>query len=279
VKSVIRHYVPHSVIKFTRRVYYWPQDFLDVLLGRRPELTPPRAVSRYVGEGDFKSVGEAYAKWIIELAGLTKSDRILDVGCGIGRMAVPLIAYLDEKGVYEGFDIVAEGIDWCDKNITRKYPNFRFRVADIYNKQYNPRGKVASSEYVFPYEDRYFDIVFLGSVFTHMRPKDTTHYIREIGRVLKVGGRCFVTFFLLNAESQERIGSGRSSLDFRYPLDSCLTIDKRTPERAVGYQESAVREMLGRENMVVIEPVRYGSWSGKNGCLGYQDIVIARKMS
>ena len=277
MKSIIRHYVPHSAIRIARRVYYWPGDFLHGALKRRPELTPPRAVSRYVGEGDFKSVGSTYAKWIIELAGLTRKDKILDVGCGIGRMAVPLIPYLDAEGKYEGFDVVPEGIEWCDKNITRRYPNFRFRVADIYNKQYNPKGKVASSEYRFPYEDGYFDVVFLGSVFTHMRPADTTHYVREIGRVLKTGGRCFATFFLLNAESLASIENGHSLLDFRYPLDACLTIDKRTPERAVGYHEAVVREMFGKEKLTVVEPVRFGSWSGRSDCLGYQDIVIAQK--
>ena len=86
--------------------------------------------------------------------GLKPDERVLDAGCGIGRIAVPLTEYLDESGGYEGFDIAPEGIAWCRENITPRYPNFRFQVADIYNKSYNPEGSQKADEYEFPYEGR-----------------------------------------------------------------------------------------------------------------------------
>jgi SAM-dependent methyltransferase len=278
-KSIVRHYVPHPLIRLGRRIYYWPRDFLDAVLGRRSELTPPRAVSRFVGAGDFESVGETYARYIIELAELKRNEGILDVGCGVGRMAAPLTRYLEAGGFYEGFDVVAEGIEWCREHFTPRFPNFRFRHADLYNKQYNPAGKGVPSEYEFPYGDGAFDVVFLGSVFTHMLRKDTVHYAAEIRRVLKTGGRCFATFFLLNAESRSLAASGKSTLQFQYPLDGCSTIDKRTPERAVAYEEDFIRDLFGKLSMSVVEPIRYGSWSGRGDCLGLQDIAIFEKRS
>ena len=120
---------------------------------------------------------------------------MLDIGCGIGRMAVPLTRYLNEQGSYEGFDIVAEGIDWCTKKITPKYPRFSFHLADVYSQKYNPEGTFSASEYPFPFKDESFDLVFLTSVFTHMLPPDVENYMKEISRVLKRNGSCLITFF------------------------------------------------------------------------------------
>lgn len=52
---------------------------------------------------------------------------MLDVGCGAGRMAIPLMGYLNEKGSYEGFDPVVEHVRWYLEHIESRHPNFRFR--------------------------------------------------------------------------------------------------------------------------------------------------------
>lgn len=148
--------------------------------------------------------------------GKYRSVRVgLHAGCGIGRMAVPLTGYLSAEGSYEGFDIVPEGVRWCQENITPKYPNFRFQIADVHNDRYHPEGSQKASEYRFPYADGSFDFVFLTSVFTHMLPQDMENYLSEISRILRSGGRCLITFFLLNAESLKLIEMGASDLDFQ----------------------------------------------------------------
>ena len=48
---------------------------------------------------------------------------MLDVGCGTGRMAVPLTGYLSDEE-YEGFDLMPEVIEWCQENITPDIPTF-----------------------------------------------------------------------------------------------------------------------------------------------------------
>jgi SAM-dependent methyltransferase len=232
-----------------------------------------------VGASDFRETGEAYVKIIIQLGGLKKSDNILDVGCGIGRMAVPLMTYLDKTARYEGFDIVPEGIRWCRKTITPRASNFSFKLADLYNKQYNPDGKFKASEYTFPYDDESFDFVFLGSVLTHMLPEDMKHYTQEIKRVLKENGKCFITYFLLNEETRRLIVDGKSTLDFHYELDGCFTIDPSVPERAVAYDEQLIGRLLASENLVVVDPIKYGAWSGREEYYSGQDIIRARKIT
>lgn len=280
VKDRIGELIPRSAMPFVRYIYYFPKDTLDLLLGRRDDLTPPTRLM-FVGTRDvsvFKQNGEKYLQYFIELGGLKPDEKVLDVGCGIGRKAVPLTRYLSSKGVYEGFDIVKEGIDWCNKKISRRYPNFHFQVADIFNKQYNPQGRFNASEYRFPYEDASFDFVFLASVFTHMLPEDMENYFSEITRVLKKGGRCFITFFLANETSLALIAANKSSMDFKYQKENYLTVNANTPEIAVCYNEAFILTRYEKYGLNINAPIHYGYWCGRTDLLTYQDIIVATKI-
>lgn len=280
LKHRIEQFIPRSVMPLARYVYYFPKDTWDLFLGHRDELTPPTRLM-FVGTRDvtvFKKNGEEHLRYFIELGELKPDDKVLDVGCGIGRKAVPLTRYLNSNGAYEGFDIVKEGIDWCNQKISRKYPNFRFQMADLFNSQYNPEGKFKAHEYIFPYEDDCFDFVFLTSVFTHMLPKDMKNYFSEISRVLKKGGRCFITYFLANDTSIALVNQNKSSLNFKYREDKYLTIDPEVPERAVCYDEAFILDLYEKYGLKVKPPIHYGFWCGRTEFLTYQDVIIATKL-
>jgi ubiquinone/menaquinone biosynthesis C-methylase UbiE len=259
-------------------MYYSVVDVFNLLLGRQDEFTPPRRIRAFLDDGaDFKKKGEEFLRYFIERGGLKPTDRILDVGCDTGRMAVPLTKFLDKEGSYEGFDIDAGGINWSTKSITSKYPNFRFQLVDIYNGSYNPKGRHKASEYKFPYENESFDFVFLTSVFTHMLSKDMENYLSEIARVLKKGGRCFVTFFILNAESVKLIEAKRTRLDFKYKFEGYSTLAKNAPESAVAHNEHFIKMLYEKYALEIVKPIHYGSWCGRKDFLSYQDIVVAVK--
>jgi SAM-dependent methyltransferase len=231
----------------------------------------------FVGDGNFRAIGEEFLRYFTELGKLKPNEDILDVGCGIGRMAVPLTRFLDKDGSYEGFDIVKTGTDWCNNNISRKFPNFRFQHADILNRAYNPKGKLDAAKWRFPYQSGTFDFVFLTSVFTHMLPEAMENYFSEISRVLRRDGRSLITFFLLNAESVELIDQRKSTLDFKYDFGGYRVIDKDVPESAVAYAEHYVRSLYQKHDMMIIEPIYYGSWCGRQDFLSYQDIIVATR--
>ena len=116
-----------------------------------------------------------------------RAQHAVDLGCGVGRAAVALIPELT-TGSYEGFDVVPGFIRWCRREITSRHPQFRFRVADVGNRQYNRGGGGPATRFTFPYPDDSFDLALAASVFTHMEPDGIRRYLAESRRVLRPGG-------------------------------------------------------------------------------------------
>jgi SAM-dependent methyltransferase len=272
---LVRRYTPFWMRRVLRFPYLIALDGLDTVAGRRDPLVPPRFLN-YAGFRGYREAGREYLGYFKELGALQPNHRVLDIGCGIGRMAVGLTGYLSTSGSYEGLDIVPSGISWCRKNISRRYPQFHFQVADIYNKQYNPGGKYQAAEYRFPFSDGEFDFIYLTSVFTHLLPRDLDHYVAEIARMLKPGGKCLSTFFLLDDEARAEMASGKSALKFDYKMEGFWTSDPVTPETAVAYDAAAIAPLLQRY-CLLHEGTHPGKWSGRSDYLSYQDVVVATK--
>jgi SAM-dependent methyltransferase len=250
-------------------------DLRDRVSPGRDPLIPPRRL-QFVGRGDFAETGDEFLDHFTQLAGLEPDERVLDVGCGIGRMARPLAHYLDpQKGSYEGFDVDRDGIGWCRRRYRRAHPNFSFRIADLYNRRYHPGGAHSAGEYRFPYDDASFDLVVATSVYTHLLEHEADHYLAESARVLAEGGRLFATFFLLDAVSRAKIAAGEAGLPFLDAGGHVAVVSDELPEEAVAYDAGWVAERLAAHGLEPIE-LRPGTWSGRDDGLSLQDIVVAR---
>jgi SAM-dependent methyltransferase len=261
------------------------QSLKRSIFGTMAPLVPPLYLMKDGAReyAEFKQNGvDAFRRFLD--CGLRPTDRVLDVGSGIGRKTLPLLDFLG-GGSYEGIDPIASQVKWCLAKITPKYPNFRFQRIDVWSKLYNPSGSVKPSEYIFPFRDSEFDFVILGSVFTHMFSTDMQHYTDEIARVLKTGGRGLITFFLLNRESESLISEKKSTLNMIYEYENgSKSCDPDGLEMAVGHQEVFVLEMFARRGLKA-EVAERGSWCGRvaghyqDTSDHYQDIIRVTKLT
>jgi SAM-dependent methyltransferase len=254
-----------------------PVDYLSRILNDKTDL-PPLHLRRYVGPlRSFESSGAEFMNYLRLLAELQPHERVLDIGCGCGQMALYLKDYLDDNGSYVGVDIHKPSIRWCQKQIGSRRSNFQFAHIDVCNLAYNPKGRHHAETYRFPYEDHSFDLILLKSVFTHMRPPEVSNYVSEVARLLKSNGRCLATFFLLNDEQALLAGEGRNSLRFEHGEGAWRYVHEHSPESAVAYDENYVMDLLAQHRLALKAPVYYGRWSGRSDGLSYQDILLIKR--
>jgi SAM-dependent methyltransferase len=253
---------------------YWLARF-----GRHADLVPPVELMHDGPQSyrEFKQNGSEFLRYYIDLCDLRPDEQMLDVGSGIGRKTLPLVNYLNERGSYDGLELVKSGVDWCREKYSSKYPNFRFHLIDVYNELYNPQGRRRAVDYRFPFADEEFDFVVLNSVFTHMVREEVEHYMREIKRVLKSGGRCLISFFVLNDESLRLLDRGRSIIELGHELGPTRVASVERPEIAIGFREDYVRELYQQVGLEIRGPIYYGSWCGREEYLSCQDLIVAFK--
>jgi len=276
MKRFFYYLLPVPIRLFARRLYYLPIDIFDSVSGQRPDGVPPRG-KIFIGPGDYVKLGEKYLGYFRELAGLKPNHAVLDIGCGIGRMALPLTGFLNEKGSYEGFDIVKSGIDWCEKHISTRYPNFRFKYTGLYNQLYNTSDKVDAGNFVFPYTAAKFDFVFLTSVFTHMMPAEVENYIKEISRVMKPGATCLMSFFIVNCESEDLMIKKPTHMTFPINKGFYRLHSSQVDTANVAYDEEWLLEKLDKAGLK-IDDIKYGQWCNRDTYFDYQDLLICSKV-
>jgi SAM-dependent methyltransferase len=216
---------------------------------------------------------EAYERY----CPLRPGHDVLEVGCGVGRDAIPLVRVLGPDGSYVGVDVSQPSIVWCRDNITPRHPNFRFDHLDIHSEFYNPSGARSAHEIVLPVASASMDRIVLQSVFTHMFEPDITHFLREFRRVLRPDGRVFASFFVLGEQSLRFAGATPDVLKFLHDRHrGCRINDPEHPEAAVGYTPAALARLVRHGGFALDQPVHLGSWCGRPDVDDGQDITILK---
>jgi SAM-dependent methyltransferase len=260
-----------------RWIAFLPTDVWNKILTKQDELVPPRRLI-YTGAGDFVRIGKLFLQDLTDHHLVESNSTVLDIGSGIGRIAIPLTTYL-ENGSYEGFDIMEPGIRWCQQKITARFPHFQFTRVNLANDLYQNTGQPAS-QFVFPYQDGRFDLAIATSVFTHMLPEEIIRYMDELYRVLKKGGHAYLTFFLLNSDSKTHMQQGGNEFNFRFDHGNYCLLNEKVKSANVAYEERFLTDQLINPSRFKIENIHYGTWStGEKGSpIAFQDRVIITRL-
>ena len=139
---------------------------------------PPPSLRVHVGRvafpGNFLRQGADSSAQVLEVFGEDPGGPVLDWGCGTGRTLSWLRRLEAWRANYHGCDVDPQAIAWL-------------------KSQGVERVEVCQDLPPLPYPDNSFVGLFCFSVLTHIPPKDHAAWYAEIHRVLKPGGRAYVT--------------------------------------------------------------------------------------
>ncbi|MFX0186840.1 MAG: class I SAM-dependent methyltransferase [Candidatus Hodarchaeota archaeon] len=154
------------------------------------------------------------------------NTRILDVGCGVGRLPIGILSKIGDIQNYTGIDVDRKSINWCKYHITKKHPNFHFIYINVKNLRYNPNGKNINNKFSFPFKNKEFDLIYLYSVFSHMTIEDIDTYLKEFKRILVKSGKIFLTAFIEENIPDMMINPKYFDKNWSGPLH-CVCYDKK----------------------------------------------------
>ena len=240
--------------------------------------------------------GNSYTGWVYQqgfFAALVKSYKnqdslkILDFGCGYGKLA-PASSFLTyPEGYYVGIDVMQHCIDLC-KSKYSSLPRTSFVLSDDLNERYTVKEFDADSIKKpcgndWSINSRTLDVVMSISVFTHLQETDALAYINKIYEVLKSNGIAILTFHILQEPRKNPLfisEKGNNSLDriFKFQTQispNWFTSSPELPERAIAISKEGLTNLIG--DKFKIENHIKGTTTGSHSPF-CQDVVVLRKI-
>ncbi len=223
---------------------------------------PPEHMSRVVNNDNmrhyFMTGYQSYKEYVTairEHADLASINKMLDWGCGSGRLSGFFIRFSGIPGV-SGCDIDSDAIDWCAKNLAPA----EFKTIPFYPPT--------------SYADDTFDLIVSYSVLTHL-PKDVQLlWLEEMRRILAPGGLFLTTVHGAFAMATSFPGDEVQRI-LKEGIDDSIkdeNLDGVAPE---GYYRAVFQT---KEYSVATFSKYFNVVDYKErGALNFQDLIVAKK--
>ena len=167
--------------------FQYVQSYAAMVRAYLAAFPEDEAVARSVG-GAFEHFG-VLEHSLLKQYGLKPKNKVVDVGCGAGRLTRQLAGY--PKLEYLGLDVVPELLDYNRRKAARA--DFRLEL-------------VAGN--TIPAPDGWANFITYFSVFTHLLHEESYAYLEQSYRVLAPGGRVVFSFFEFAVENQWSVFEG-----------------------------------------------------------------------
>jgi 2-polyprenyl-3-methyl-5-hydroxy-6-metoxy-1,4-benzoquinol methylase len=242
-------------------------------------------------------VGDSYTNWVYQqgfFAALIKyfarneSLKIIDFGCGHGKLAPVSTFFTHPEGEYVGIDIQESYINYCRRKYSQ-LPRVRFHVSKDYNPFYPQRqsavteNKSYGSDWNVPPDS--IDIVIALSVFTHLQEADAFGYINKIHTIIKPNALAILTCHIVE-EPRKQPGFIFnynpflvSLFKFTTPLPTSynwFTCNPALPESGIAMNMTGLNSLI--QGKFKIEFIVRGSTTGGKDPFP-QDVVVLRKLA
>ena len=159
-------------------------------------------IDEVIGHGDFELIGRIELA-LLKMEGLQPEHTLVDLGCGVGRLAVHAIPTLI-GGSYIGIDISQTMLKRAKARIDQTAPNPPCNVTWL---------KQTTSQFRLP--EKSADMMCAFSVFTHMEHEDTYRYLKDALRIVKPRGRFIFSCLPLTLPSSKEIFLNSAGLDLK----------------------------------------------------------------
>lgn len=220
---------------------------------------PPQDLLSRSGSPDqqsYEAVGLEFLDLVKEFGHLQTSSRVLDLGCGTGRIGQHLLGCLENQNQYFGQDVDLAAVEW-----------FRSIAPGI--------GTYVGNCIAPQCPDAWADIVLVASPFTHMDQVQVRKSLTNIIPKLAPGGVVLATFFILTPGAQEKMKAYQP--DFQFIRGTGEMRRSRSDPNNIAYSEGWIRDTFKSLGFNI--RVLQGWWLGHDVQGNtFQDLVLARRM-
>ncbi len=201
----------------------------------------------------------------VPLAEYAKSgDRILDLGCGNGRLYQLFEKDKEKKLTYVGVDFSEELL----KSAHERHPSIEFRLGDLRE---------------IPAQNEEFDIVYCLAAFHHLpTDEDRARSLREVARVLKSGGYFIMTNWNLYADwAKQKVAAGEYKIGEK--SDEYIVPWKNPEGKVMGdryyysFTPEQLEHYLGEAGFMVEKQYYDKAWWAKSEKDGQNIVTITKK--
>ncbi len=246
-----------------------------------------KGINDIVGGGDPVAIGNKNVETLAHFTDLKEGLRVLDFGCGCGRVALPLLDIIGESGHLVGVDIIPELVDFCRAEISSEYKNTEFYQLIADNSHYTDwtstqdKSKSVIND-LSQVKGEGFDLIFAFSVFTHLDLADTKKYLEALSQLLKPNGSLVISVLLINESSRAWMRDGNPNVPFNKSVllkNKKIYFGNRADKlAAVGFSEANLIGYAQHSGLDVVQ-ICYGNWPGRSNSLNGQDVIGFKPMA
>lgn len=248
---------------------------------------PSHDIDEYVR--DYLSLKERMFPFLIQAASLESNSLTLDFGCGFGTLAAAFASKPKQFGDYIGIDSNCKAIAFCNNAYSGRR-EFRFGCLERpASTNYVTNWRIRSAKQNFLHRElsaptveelgeiigsRTLTCQFSLSVFTHMWPDDSTEALRAFSVFSDKTTRFVNSWLILDSFAARKVSEGNADRALPISVGGIRTYSELNPLVCTAYPIGKLEEVYSGAGHRILE-VLYGSWSGRNNDVTYQDIVIS----